>query len=61
MADRCPVCGSLLEEGVGQTVPYDGKTFTLCSEDCKLVFEQYPEVYAGEQETELDFLEDSKA
>lgn len=61
MADRCPVCGSQVDEDHCFTVSHKDQTFKLCSEDCRLVFEQYPEVYAGEQETDLDFLEDSKA
>lgn len=59
MADTCPICGVFLEGKEVCEESYEGSTFSFCSQECLEVFQRYPEVYAGELETEPDFLEDT--
>lgn len=43
-----PVCGMVIDEETAEfKVEYEGETYYFCIEDCKKMFENYPDNYAG--------------
>lgn len=60
--DKCPVCGENIEGAAG-AIDYSmsDKKFRFCSLTCLRIFQQFPEVYLSESETEMNILEDSRA
>lgn len=60
MLKRCPVCGAIVQEGVAAfEVAVGGKSFALCTFECMKLFQQFPEVYQGEEPVQLEAVEDS--
>lgn len=60
MPNRCPICGTEVEEGP-QTprADHDGRTFLFCGEACRTLFLQYPETFSEERAEEVKVLEDT--
>lgn len=48
-----PVCGMVVHpENAIASVEYGGKTYYFCSEECKDEFNEDPEMYIAEEETQ---------
>ena len=60
MDEICPICGTRLKEGKGAfQYSHEGKAYNFCTIECMRVFQQFPEVYVGQEEAEIQTLEDS--
>ncbi len=61
MNNTCPICGGPLSEDEARFESHYGdKTMQFCSKECLVVFNHFPEAYAGEYEPELNVLEDTR-
>ncbi len=60
MENHCPICGTHLKEGKGAfQCSHEGTAYRFCTLECMRVFQQFPEVYVGHEEMEIQTLEDS--
>ena len=60
MEPRCAVCGEALKgEKASLELVHGGKQFSFCTIDCMRLFQQFPDVYLGEETPQLEAVEDS--